>query len=86
MELHRADCLASHGDISNYDFLRQKQKEIPVSEAKPLPLITGKDLIALGFAPGPIFKKILDGVYDAQLDAKIASKEDAIKWARERYE
>jgi putative nucleotidyltransferase with HDIG domain len=31
MELHRVDCLASHGDVSNYDFLRQKQREIPAT-------------------------------------------------------
>jgi poly(A) polymerase len=83
MELHRADCLASHGDVSNYDFLRQKQKEIPIHEAKPKPLLTGKDLIALGFAPGPAFGKILDEAYDAQLEAKIATKEDVVSWAKQ---
>ena len=85
MELHRADCLASHGDISNYHFLRQKQKEIPTSEVKPDPLLTGKDLIAMGFSPGPIFKKILGEAYDAQLEGKITTKEEAITWAKAHY-
>jgi tRNA nucleotidyltransferase/poly(A) polymerase len=85
MELHRADCLASHGDISNYDFLRQKQREIPLHEAKPLPILTGKDLITLGFTPGPLFGKILEKAYDAQLEAMITTKEDAIRWVREQY-
>ena len=85
MELHRADCLASHGDISNYDFLRQKQKEIPLYEAKPLPILTGKDLITLGLTPGPLFGKILEKAYDAQLEATITTKEDAIRWVREQY-
>ena len=85
MELHRADCLASHGDISNYDYLRQKQNEIPIYEAKPLPLLTGKDLIALGLSPGPRFGKILEEAYDAQLEGKIGSREDAIGWVKERY-
>ena len=83
MDLHRADCLASHGDVSNYDFLRQKQKEIPLHEAKPRPLLTGKDLIALGFTPGPAFGKILVEAYDAQLEAKIATKEEAVSWAKQ---
>jgi putative nucleotidyltransferase with HDIG domain len=86
MELHRADCLASHGDLSNYDFLRQKQKEIPVNEAKPAPLLTGKDLIALGFVPGPIFKEILDKSYDAQLEAMITTKKEAISWAKSQFQ
>jgi poly(A) polymerase len=85
MALHRADCLASHGDISNYHFLREKQKEIPVNEVKPDPLLTGKDLIALGFAPGPIFKKILGESYDAQLEGKMTTKEDSIKWVKVAY-
>jgi len=82
MELHRADCLASHGDLSNYDFLRQKQKEIPLREAKPPALLTGKDLIALGLTPGPRFGKILEAAYDAQLEAKIAMKDEAISWVK----
>ena len=82
MELHRADCLASHGDISNFDFLRQKQKEIPLHEAKPPALLTGKDLIALGLTPGPQFGKILEEAYDAQLEAKIATKGDAVSWVK----
>jgi len=85
MELHRADCLASHGDLSNWEFLRQKQIEIPVGEIKPEPLLTGKDLIALGFSPGPVFKKILGEAYDAQLEGKINSKSEALKWVRLYY-
>jgi putative nucleotidyltransferase with HDIG domain len=85
MELHRVDCLASHGDISNYEFLRQKQREIPPHEARPLPLLSGKDLIALGFTPGPMFGKILDKAYDAQLEALIATKEDAVRWIKEQH-
>jgi poly(A) polymerase len=85
MELHRADCLASHGDISNYHFLREKQREIPVDEVKPPPLLTGKDLIALGFSPGPVFRKILGEAYDAQLEGKTNAKEEAIKWVKVYY-
>ena len=85
MELHRVDCLASHGDVSNLDFLRQKQKEIPIGEIKPDPLLTGKDLIALGFSPGPVFKKILGEAYDAQLEGKISSKPEAVRWVNNYY-
>jgi tRNA nucleotidyltransferase/poly(A) polymerase len=85
MELHRVDCLASHGDISNYEFLRQKQREIPVDEVRPAPLLTGKDLIAMGHVPGPEFKKILGEAYDAQLEGTISTQEQAIEWAKKNY-
>jgi len=84
MELHRADCLASHGNIDNYDFLRQKQREIPVDEVKPPALLTGKDLIALGCVPGPNFKVLLGEAYDLQLEGKITSVEAAREWAQEK--
>ena len=85
MELHRVDCLASHGDISNYEFLRRKEREIPKDEVRPEPLLTGKNLIQLGLKPGPSFKKILGEAYDAQLEGKFSSSRDAIDWARETY-
>jgi poly(A) polymerase len=85
MELHRVDCLASHGDISNYEFLRRKEREIPKDEIRPAPFLTGKDLIMVGLAPGPIFKKILNEAYDAQLEGKFGSREDAAAWARSAY-
>lgn len=43
----------------------------------PQPLVTGEDLIAMGMAPGPVFKRVLDGVYDAQLEGKVGSLEEA---------
>ena len=85
MELHRVDCLASHGDVSNYDFLRQKQREIPTTEVRPDPLLTGKDLIALGHIPSPAFKKMLGEAYDAQLEGRISTKEEATAWAQINY-
>jgi putative nucleotidyltransferase with HDIG domain len=85
LELHRADCLASHGDISNHTFIRQKQTEMPVEEIKPPRLLGGRDLIALGMKPGPVFGKILDEAYDLQLEEKLATKDDAIEWVKGNY-
>jgi poly(A) polymerase len=83
LELHRVDCLASHGDISNYVFLRQKQTELAREIIRPEPLVTGKDLIALGLAPGPLFGRIIDAVYELQLDEQLADKQQAIGWVRD---
>src|SRR6202044_2323260 len=56
LELHRLDCLSSHGNLDNYEFMRQFLAETPPEEVRPARLITGDDLIALGLKPGPRFK------------------------------
>jgi len=78
LELHRADCLASHGDIQNYDFVKARLSEFKVEEIKPKAFINGKDLIELGLKPGPLFGKILSDIYDLQLEEKIADREEAL--------
>jgi poly(A) polymerase len=86
MELHRVDCLSSHGDLSNYHFLREKQRELAVERLKPEPLLRGRDLLAMGLAPGPRFGRILAALYDLQLDERIGSREEALRWVREHRE
>ncbi|MGM0462831.1 MAG: CCA tRNA nucleotidyltransferase [Fibrobacterota bacterium] len=83
--LHRADCLASHGNTENYDFLREKLRDFKEEELKPDPLITGKDLIQLGYSPSPRFGEILDAVYDMQLEEKIADYEQAVEWVQKEF-
>jgi poly(A) polymerase len=85
LELHRVDCLASHGDISNYEFLTEKLRTLGVEQLKPEPWVSGKDLIALGYKPGPIFGRILRAVYDEQLEERICSREEALAWIRSNY-
>lgn len=48
----------------------------------PEPLITGEDLIAEGMAPGPLFKRVLDEVRDAQLEGRVTTKAAAMELAR----
>ena len=80
LELHRADCLASHGNIENYEFLKRKKKEIDTKDLRPKPLIRGKDLIELGFEPGPLFGNIINKMYALQLDEKIKTHNEARAW------
>jgi poly(A) polymerase len=81
MELHRLDCLSSHGALDYYDFVRAKQREIPPGQLKPKPLIDGRDLIAAGYKPGPGFSQVLTDVEDAQLEGRVASREEALALA-----
>jgi len=84
MELHRLDCISSHGSLENYEFVRRKQNETPPEQLKPDPLITGKDLIAAGYKPGPMFGVVLGEIEDAQLEGAIATRDEAMAMARER--
>jgi len=84
LELHRLDCVSSHRDLSLYDFAREKFHELPPEQIRPTPLITGADLIAAGYTPGPQFKELLTAVEDAQLDGSISTKEEALGLVRGR--
>ena len=84
LDLHRMDCQASHGDLTLYEFAKEKLASIPIEEMLPAPLVKGDDLIEAGYAPGPRFKEILSQVEDAQLEGRLRSKQDAMAWiARE---
>lgn len=85
LELHRLDCLASHGDLTHYDLARRLVEETPEEQIKPTPLVRGDDLIAQGYTPGPLFKKILQTVEDAQLEGKLRTREDALRLLAEQF-
>jgi poly(A) polymerase len=84
LELHRLDCSSSHRDLSLYEFAKEKFHTLPEEQIRPTPLITGDDLIAAGYQPGPRFKELLTAVEDAQLDGSISTKEEAMRLVRER--
>ncbi|MGD9897014.1 MAG: CCA tRNA nucleotidyltransferase [Candidatus Methylacidiphilaceae bacterium] len=81
LELHRIDCLACHGDLSIYEFLRTKLEELPPSDISPPRLLTGHDLIALGISPGPRLGSLLEAVREAQLDGQIQTRDQALMLA-----
>ena len=85
LELHRLDCMAGSGQLDNYKFALQKLEEMGEQELRPKPLLTGDDLIAEGYPPGPAFKKMLDAVEDAQLEGRVHTKEDALALVRQQF-
>jgi poly(A) polymerase len=85
LELHRLDCVSSHGHLDNYQLVRQKMEELPQEELKPQPLITGNELISAGYQPGPSFARILSAVEDAQLESKVHSPDDAMAMVLARF-
>ncbi len=85
LELHRLDCVSSHGHLDNYLLVKEKMEALPPAELKPPPLITGDDLIAAGYRPGPAFSRILAAVEDAQLELKISSRDEAMALVRAQF-
>ena len=85
LELHRLDCLGSHGMLDNYTFCREKLEALPAEQLNPPRLLTGKDLIARGYVPGPLFKQILNALEDAQLNGEIQTKEEAERLVEKRF-
>jgi poly(A) polymerase len=77
LALHRLDCLGSHGLLDTYEFCRTKLMEISQGALHPPRLLSGRDLVGMGFQPGPLFKEILRAVEDAQLDGHISTSDEA---------
>jgi poly(A) polymerase len=85
LELHRIDCGASHRDLSLYNFVSEKLRSLPEEQIRPKPLITGDDLIAAGYQPGPRFKEILSACEDAQLEGRVQDKPEALAWVKANF-
>jgi poly(A) polymerase len=77
--------LGSHEDLSNYDFCQEKLREFSQEKIPPEPLVSGRDLIAMGLTPGPVFSEILETLEDRQLEGKLTSRDEALQWVRANW-
>jgi poly(A) polymerase len=85
LAMHRADCMASHKDISNWEFLKQKLLEIPAEQIKPKPLLTGTDLLNAGYPAGPEMGRILKAVEEKQLEQELTGADEALAWVKKEF-
>jgi poly(A) polymerase len=85
LALHRADSLSSHGNLSTYEFVKEKLATIPPEKMRPAPLVSGDDLIAAGYSRGPRFREILNAVEDAQLEGRLPSRDAALEFVRRQF-
>ncbi len=85
MELHRQDCLSASRGLSNIEFCRQKLAELPPEVLRPVPLVTGHDLIAAGLTPGKRFSVALKAVDEAQLEGTVTTQSEALALAMTVY-
>jgi len=80
LELARVDALAARGDLTHYEFCRARLAELGPEQMHPPRLLTGHDLIELGYRPGPLFGSILEKLEDAQLEGRLRTKAEAVEW------
>jgi poly(A) polymerase len=73
------------GDSQEWNERRRELDLLEAIEFAPAPLITGDDLTAAGYQPGPMFKRVLEAVYDAQLEDRVGTKDQAMLLARELF-
>jgi poly(A) polymerase len=84
MELHKLDCLGSHGSLDHYDFLLAQAEELNEKPAIRPPLLSGEDLKALGMKPGPAMGALLHEIRDRQLAEEFKTSRQARAWAKKQ--
>ncbi len=80
LKLHYIDCLASHGDLKIWRFLNRRYKRFQKDPVIPRALLDGRELIKMGFTPGPIFGTIHKRMQDLQLEGRLRNKTQARAW------
>ncbi|MCX7866900.1 MAG: CCA tRNA nucleotidyltransferase [Limisphaera sp.] len=85
LELHRLDCLGSHGKLDIYDLLVQERQALEAQPRLRPPLLRGDDLIALGIPPGPAMGRLLAELRDRQLAEELTTREAALAWVQDRW-
>lgn len=80
MALHQLDCLSSNRNLASYEFISEFLAQTPLEQVRPPRLLTGDDLLHLGYRPGPRFSEILHSIEDAQLEGVIGTREEALQF------
>ena len=85
LALHCLDCLSSHRNLETYELVQRFLAETPPEQVRPGRLLTGDDLQAMGFRPGPLFAEILQGLEEAQLEGQIGTREGAEQYVLKKF-
>jgi poly(A) polymerase len=85
LALHWMDVTSAHGDLRLYDFAKERYEATPAETMRPKLLVTGRDLIARGYRPGPRFRAMLEAAEDAQLEGQITTTEEGMAVVQQRF-
>jgi poly(A) polymerase len=78
LELHHADCAASHEDFTLYEWARAEAERVAATAPPPARLISGHDVLARGVPAGPRVAAILEAVEDARLEGRLRTRDEAL--------
>ena len=84
LELHRLDCLGSHGQLDIYKFLVAQAAELEQMPQIQPPLLKGDDLLAMGMKPGPDLGALLSEIREKQLQDELKTPAEAREWVKTR--
>ena len=85
LALHRLDCLGSHRNLDHYEFVKKFLRDTPREQVQPERLLTGNDLIRLGYQAGPDFSGMMQELEDAQLEGQVHTRGEAVEFVKSRY-
>ena len=85
LDLHRLDCLSSNRNLAAYDFVRDFVSKTPPEVVRPARLLTGTDLLKMGFVAGPDLGRILAAVEEAQLNLELSTVEEAKSFVEKEF-
>jgi len=84
LELHRLDCLGSHGDLEHYNFLIEQAEQLKHQPQIRPPLLTGDDLIKFGMKPGKEMGALLAEIRELQLADELKTPRAAKTWVKKK--
>jgi poly(A) polymerase len=85
MALHRLDCLSSNRNLQAYEFVEEFIRRTPPEVVRPAKLLTGNDLLEMGYVPGPQLGRILGAVEEAQLDGELQDRKQALSFVERHF-
>ena len=85
LELHRIDCLASHGNLRTHEFCTRKLGALHEESLRPPGLLNGRELRAMGYPSAPQIGEILFAIEDEQLEGRISTKEEAREFVKRNF-
>lgn len=82
LELHRLDCLSSHGDLAHHGFLEKFLNDLQNEPVLPAPWITGHDILSLGIPEGREVGSWHKKAYEAQLEGRFENRDVLLAWLK----
>ncbi|MCX7603178.1 MAG: CCA tRNA nucleotidyltransferase [Bryobacteraceae bacterium] len=82
LELYRIDLASSGRPLEIYEQVRQRRAALPPEALHPPPLVRGRDLVAMGYQPGPAFSRALKALEEEQLAGRVRTREEAEQFVR----